>query len=220
MDNKIGTRKEKELDDIKNQILEMFDQIIKMTEISIIMFENNSSELALDLIDEDLNLDQQQNDLIVSVNYFILREQPKAIDLRVALAAHTISYDLERIGDYFKNFAKMSLKAEVDDEQKKLIISLVNLISGKIKELKDIYMNVDHKGAKKLAKEDIEIDNLSAMLVSEAVDTLRTSLEEKEAKDLTRIIVLAKAFERAGDHIVNVCEHISYVNKGQIYHYS
>lgn len=218
---RIGKRKEQSLNDIKNKTVVMFDEILKMMEMSEVLLENNDRNLALDIIEEDLYLDQLQKDLVIDINLLIVLEQPKAGDLRLVMGTFGLSSDLERIGDYCKNFAKMMLKTEIDQRKhQKLVASLFKELRQRIEETKEAYEKLDHNMSKLIARRDRDIDNLSAKLVADVNILLMDVEDQDEIKSLTRVLMLAKTLERAGDHLVNVCEQISFIEKGQIYHYS
>ncbi|MGL4589304.1 MAG: phosphate signaling complex protein PhoU [Mycoplasmatales bacterium] len=219
--NKVGQRKEEAVGQIKASVAAIFNQVDKMFDIAEIILESNSKEIALDLIDEDKYVDQLQKDLIVEVSNFIIKEQPMANDLRVALGSHTLSYDLERIGDYLKNFARTMIKTDGDckgfEEEIKLMI---NLLQERLEETLEAFMNSDHKAAKSIAHRDKEIDELSTQLFEKINTAITQEIGKSDAKKYTRIFLLAKLFERTGDHLVNICEQISYIERGQLYYYS
>ena len=87
-------------------------------------------------------------------------------------------------------------------------------------ETRAAFKDENHQLAKMIAKRDEEIDLLSNKLVADINKLLEESLDKTEVKAYTRILILAKTFERAGDHLVNICEQVSYIEKGQIYHYA
>lgn len=218
---KIGKRKEAELKKLCDDTVGMFDQVHKMIEMSQIMLESQDNEIALDLIDEDKYLDDLQTELIISINNFILREQPKAKDLRITLGVFAISYDCERLGDYMKSFAKITIKTKITKEVHISIINnLLKVILQRLKETKEAFIVGSHDLAKSIAKRDIEIDDLAKRLTYDLTEDICKLQTQQEAEDLRRIILQAKAFERAGDHLVNICEQISYIEKGQLFHYS
>lgn len=192
-----------------------------MLNLSLILVKENDNVLAVNLIEEDLFLDQLKQDVMVEINYFIIQEQPKAVDLRLALGSYSLVSDIERIGDYFKNFAKMMLKSEIASEtHRNLIHSLFNELVARLHDTKVAYSTSNHELAKSIAKRDIEIDDATSSLVDDINKRLVKSSDSEEVKALTRVLLLAKTIERAGDHLVNVCEQVSYIEKGQIYNYN
>ncbi|MFV0289030.1 MAG: phosphate signaling complex PhoU family protein [Mycoplasmatales bacterium] len=218
---KLGKRKEEGIKLIKNMVNDMFIQLETMSELSKILLESEDKELALQIIDEDKNMDDMMSDITIEISNFITREQPFAQDLRIAISSLGIITDLERMADYYKNFARFILKGEVNSTtQNELLNLILDELLIRINKLQIIYDEFDHQAAKELAKKDIEIDNITKELTKNINEKLIKAVEFDEVKNLTRILLITKVFERAGDHLVNVCEHISYINKGQIYHYS
>lgn len=217
----VGKRKEDELKRIKSGTIDMFNQIEKMLELAKILLETSDNSLALQVIEEDKYTDDLQNDMIVEITNFILIEQPKAIDLRVVLGTLQLVGDLERIGDYCKSFAKTMIKSDIEERKhQKLVEKILGKLLKRVGETKVAYQTLDHPLAKNIAKRDEEIDELTSDLTKDVNKQLEETSDPNEIKAFTRIILLAKTFERSGDHIVNICEQISYINKGQIYHYS
>lgn len=217
----VGHKKEQDLNEVKNMTLEMFDQVIKMLDLSINLLESPENENAIRIIEEDVITDDIQNDIIVEINNVIIIHQPKAIDLRLVLGTYQLIADLERIGDYCKTFAKTLIKTDLDERKQQQIVEIIlKELSVRMKETRVAYDKTDHNLAKIIAKRDTEIDDGVKNLRDDIIKKLKESRDEKEIKALTRILSLATIFDRSGDHIVNICEQISYIKKGQIYHYS
>ncbi len=218
---KVGTRKEEGLENIKAMTVEMFVQLEKMIELSKIIIDKNNREIALEIIDEDVYMDDILCDITIEISNYIIREQPIAMDLRICLGTLKLIADIERIADYTKNFAKYSLKEDLTSKtQQNLINDLLTQIMLRVVETKAAYVAMDHKQAKAIAKRDSEIDELTKQLVDNVNQKLIKADNPADVKSLTRVVKLARIFERSGDHLVNICEQVSYINRGQIYHYS
>ncbi len=217
----VGSRKEQGLENLKAMTNDMFLQLEKMIDLSKILLETNDREIALQIIEEDDYMDDFLSDITIEISNYIIKEQPIAIDLRICLGSLKLIMDLERIGDYFKTFAKFSLKEDFDSKtQANLVSDLLTQIQLRTVEVKNAYVNLDHKAAKQIAKRDREIDDLTGKLLDSVNQKLVKAATDQDVKSLSRIIKLARTFERSGDHLVNICEQISYINRGQIYHYS
>lgn len=215
----LGRRKEELLNQMNDSLLEMFLQYEKMLELTKMVVETNDREIAINLIEEDSYMDQLQNDLIIDVNTFILKEQPKAMDLRIAMATYAISFDVERLADYLKNIGKYVLKENcVLTDFDKRVIYILQEIEVKMTDLKEIWKNFDHRGARELAKADEKIEKYLKKLEDEIYDEFKK--EDANYLALARIYSTSRSLRRTNDHITNICEHISYIKKGQLYHYS
>lgn len=217
----VGSRKEQGLENLKAMTVDMFLQLEKMIDLSKILLDTNDREIALQIIEEDLYMDDFLSDITIEISNYIIKEQPIAIDLRICLGTLKLILDLERIGDYFKNYAKFTLKEDLESKtQQDLVSELLTQIQIRTVEVKAAYINLDHKAAKQIAKRDREIDELASKLLTNVNKKLVKADNDVDVKSLTRVTQLARTFERSGDHLVNICEQISYINKGQIYHYS
>lgn len=217
----LGKRKEKQLADLKNKTDLMFDQLIKMFELTNLMYNEKSNEIAISILDEDQYLDTLQEELVVDIAHFIAKEQPKATDLRICLAAYAVSNDIERIGDYLKSFGRMKIKGYTFREEDYVIIT--QLLEELTRRLKDARLAFDHSNhdlAKTIAKRDDEIDELTKQLTLTVNELLAAETNVDKVKTLTYLLMVARRCERAGDHIVNICEQVSYIEKGQVFHYS
>lgn len=217
----VGRRKEKMIMEIKNQTNDMFVQLEKMIDMTVILFENNDTDVAIQIIEEDLYLDQLHKDLIVEINYFIIREQPKATDLRLALGTYSLSSDIERIGDYLKGFAKLQFK-EVDynDAQKEVIYKIFKALKQQIQETSVAYKKVNHQLAKAISNNDQGIGEMYKELVQLIAQEMVKTKNSDEMNDNIRLNNRARSLVRANDHIINMCEQVSFIANGQIYHYS
>lgn len=217
----LGKRKEKQIDELKNKTDVMFDQVLKMFELTHLMYNEKSNEIALSILEEDRYLDTLQEELIIEISYFIVKEQPKATDLRICLAAYGMSNDIERIGDYLKSFAKMAIKGHTFREEDYAIITqMLDELILRIKDVRTAFMHSNHDLAKSVAKRDEEIDTLAKQLTSNINELLVAETDIEKVKTLTYLLMVARRCERAGDHIVNLCEQVSYIEKGKVYHYS
>lgn len=217
----VGMRKDKQLAQIKDSTKEMFEQIEKMIDLTIILYENNSTGIAMEIIDEDNYLDHLHKDVIVEVNHFIIREQPKAIDLRIALGTYKLATDLVRLGDYFKGYAKLQLhELELNEKQKKIFLENITILKQQLNETKIAYIKVNHQLAKVIAKRDEGIKARTQKIITELTKDLINETRVEEIDKTVKIIIQIRTLSRANDHLINICEQISYIANGQIYHYS
>ncbi len=217
----VGKRKEKMLKEITKVANDMFDQLEKMVDLTIILFETNNLDIAMQVVDEDQYLDQLQKDLIVEINHFIIREQPKATDLRVALGTFTLASDIERLGDYFKGYAKLQLKElEMNQKQLQIFLESITILKQQIGETKVAYLKQNHQLARVIAKRDEGTKERLNQLIKELSKDLQTCTDQNEIEKIIKILLQIQTLSRANSHLISICEQVSYIVNGQIYHYS
>ena len=217
-----GERKEKGLTYIKNKIEIMFDRAIVMVELSKELSDSEvGNELAVQIIEVEELLNQEYQELILDITKFLIKEQPKAGDLRLILGVYVISSELETIGDYYKSFAKKMLKTELTERKhQKLVTNLLINTVDYLKETKEAFSTQSHELASSIARRSDEVDRNTSKLIEDINLLLVEADSYDEVKGLTRIISIAKIFDRTFNHLSIICEQISYIEKGQIFYYA
>ena len=139
----------------------------------------------------------------------LLRQQPVAKDLRQISAAMKMITDMERIGDQAEDIVdlipKMSKKAE---ENGALLQEMAKAAQTMVTEAVDAYVKQDLSLAKKVMGDDDIVDNYFNQIKSGIITMIADNTGDGEyALDL---LMIAKYFERIGDHAVNIAEWVAY----------
>ncbi len=175
-------------------------------------------EAANHAITFDREVDQKERDIESLCLKLLLQQQPVAKDLRLISAALKMITDMERIGDqasdisgiviylagkpYIKSLEHLPQMAEAS----------IRMVSGSI----DAFINKDLTLAREIMDMDDVIDDLFDTIKGELIDLIARNPENGEqAIDL---LMIAKYFERIGDHAQNIAEwaefSITGVHKG------
>ena len=175
-------------------------------------------ESANSAITFDREVDQKERDIEALCLKLLLQQQPVAKDLRLISAALKMITDMERIGDqaadisgiviylngkpYIKSLEHLPQMAE----------AAIRMVSGSI----DAFINKDLALAWEIIAMDDIIDDLFDTIKGELIDLISRNPENGEqAVDL---LMIAKYFERIGDHAQNIAEWAEYsitgVHKG------
>ncbi len=217
----VNIDKKQDYEKIKKLTSDMFLEVLKMIELSQILLTTYDNDLALEIIEDDVIVDSLQKDIIVEVNNYILVHTPSALELRQLLGTYQLIGSLERIGDNLRTFAKDLIKKKIEkNENKDRIDQILLALMDRLSKTKEAYINTDHELAKDIAKGYKEYNKLTKKLIKEIKEKMSKSDNEEDFDSYVRLILLAKFFERSGDHVINICEEISYIKKGQLYHYS
>lgn len=218
----VGKKKEKELNKIQKETLKMFDEILKNFSLLKEAIIKKDKKIVVIVLENDINIDRMEEEITYDIQNFIIVNQPMAIDLRKILGTYSIISDLLRLGDYTCNIAKHLIKYdEIEANFQPEFLDIINMIEVQIIQAKITYKNIDHKLAKKTGLKDKEIDIKTKELIKNIVKAIKNSDEieiDIEAGEIN-LIILVKILERAGDHIVNMCEQISYIARGKRYNY-
>lgn len=141
----------------------------------------------------------------------LLRQQPVAGDLRQISAAMKMITDMERIGDQAEDIVdlipKMSGTAEEEPLQK-MAIAAQKMVT----EAVDAYVKQDLALAKKFMGDDDIVDAYFNQVKSDIIAMIAANPEDGEyALDL---LMIAKYFERIGDHCTNIAEWVEFALTG------
>ena len=139
----------------------------------------------------------------------LLRQQPVAKDLRVISAAMKMITDMERIGDQAEDIVDLvpHMTARNDVRYPK-IREMAKAAQAMVTEAVDAYVKQDLYIAKKVMAHDDVVDDYFVQVKSELIDLIAVNPSEGEyALDL---LMIAKYFERIGDHCTNIAEWVEY----------
>jgi len=142
--------------------------------------------------------------------------QPMANDLRVVLSSIKIAAALERIADYAKNTAKRSIvltQASPPPSAVAGIDRLGRLVRTALKDVLDAFADDDVAKAHSVWQRDEEIDQVYTGLFRELLTYMME--DPRTITACTHLLFMAKNIERAGDHVTNIAELVSFRSTGQ-----
>lgn len=163
-------------------------------------------------------IDQAERDIESLCLKLLLRQQPVAGDLRQISAALKMITDLERIGDQASDISDIvcaieGIRPEEAQRLHAMAQATIHMVTASI----DAYVCQDVERANKVILFDDAIDN--------AFQEIKIALVERIAKNpelgeyALDQLMIAKYFERIGDHAANVAEWVVFavtgVHKGE-----
>ena len=142
--------------------------------------------------------------------------QPMAVDLRVVLSSIKIAAALERIADYAKNTAKRSILLTQGSVPPSAVVGidrLGRLVRTALKDVLDSFADDDVTKAHSVWQRDEEIDQVYTGLFRELLTYMME--DPRTITACTHLMFMAKNIERAGDHVTNIAELVSFRSTGQ-----
>ena len=171
---------------------------------------NDGDKTLIDKIKETERLIDEKEREIESLSMkLLLHQQPVAGDLRMISAALRMISDMERIGDQAADIAEI-LKF-VGSDSKGIAAHIVDMASATKKmvtESVDSFVKRDLNMTHKVMKRDDTVDELFLKVKDELTKAICDNPEEGEI--YLDILMIAKYFERIGDHAVNIAEWVEY----------
>ena len=174
--------------------------------------------LSLTNWDEDLvkkvkkvgaQIDESERTIETICMKLLLRQQPVARDLRQISAAMKMITDMERIGDQAEDIVEIvpHLAAYPDAKFPK-IQEMAKAAQSMVTEAVDAYVKQDLEMARKVMAHDDVVDTYFSKVRTALIDVIANHPSEGEyALDL---LMIAKYFERIGDHCTNIAEWVEF----------
>ncbi|MGD2054460.1 MAG: phosphate signaling complex protein PhoU [Gammaproteobacteria bacterium] len=213
----ISQKFDEEMENLRNQVLKMggfVEQQLRGATKALRKLDVSEAETV------SLN-DKYVNTLEVSIDEectrILVRRQPAASDLRMVVAVIKTITDLERIGDEAKRIAKMAINISEQDgvfhNRYRGIIHLSDHVIQMVHEALDAFARLDADAAFDVVrhdeKADIEYQSIMRQMLTYMMEDPRTISESLD------IMQAARAFERVGDHAMNIGEYVIYLVKGK-----
>lgn len=202
---------DEELTDIDNKVIRLFalvgEAVAGATE-SLLAGDRAAAQATLD---RDAMVDELEQDLERLAQREMVRQSPLASDMRYLLSVIRIVPELERSGDLAEHIAQRAFAG--------LAGRLTPTIRGVLQEMgtvcivmwqaaADAWIERDAEAAEEIDKIDDRIDELHDSLIAE--------LEQGhlELADALQTTLVARFYERLGDHAVHISERITYLALG------
>ncbi|MDR0469572.1 MAG: phosphate signaling complex protein PhoU, partial [Peptococcaceae bacterium] len=189
------------------------EQAITQTNTALL---EGDKELANSTIALDQEIDLKEREIEGLCLKLLLQQQPVAGDLRRISAALKMITDMERIGDQAADIAEISLlmvKAREGSIRDRLIREMAKATAKMVTESIDAYVRQDLVLAAKVMKDDDIVDGLFDQIKNELVENIRSGYSD--GSNTVNVLMIAKYFERIGDHATNIAEWVEFAVTGR-----
>lgn len=207
---------EHELQLLRENLTEMGQLIEAAIEKTLVAFETQNEMQAKEIIQSDRNINDIEKTIEARCLSLILKQQPVARDLRIVTTALKVVTDMERIGDHAADIAELILR-----DKRAPIYNLAKHIPEMGKVAKEMvhdavtaFTSLNIENARETIKKDDVVDDLFDQVKEEVATILRSSNEHVD--QCVDILMIAKYFERIGDHAVNICEWTEFHETGTV----
>lgn len=205
----------KQLELLNDQMITMGSMIENTIETAIAALVSQDTDRAEEVIAYDLEIDAQERNIEQLCYKLLLMQQPVARDLRVVSATMKMITDMERIGDHAADISELTLLmagkpyireiTDIEQMAKETTVMVTKSV--------DAYVNRDQKLAQEVIDMDDIVDELFNKVKTEIIEDLRTGLDDGE--QTTDLLMVAKYFERIGDHATNIAEWVIFSLTGE-----
>lgn len=175
---------------------------------------DNDSALKDKVLDTDKQIDRKERDIENLCLKLILHQQPVATDLRIISAALKMISDMERIGDQASDIAEIVKFVNKSNLRESVHIgdmarATIKMVTDSV----DSFVKHDLEIAQTVIAHDDTVDNLFIKIKGELISAIKDGNGDAEA--LIDLLMIAKYFERIGDHAENIAEWVIYSVTGK-----
>lgn len=165
--------------------------------------------MAKKVVTLDNEIDQMERDIEALCLKLLLQQQPVARDLRQISAALKMITDMERIGDQAEDIAEIiSYLAGHTIPAHAQIHEMAQAASRMVTDSVDAYVKKDLSLAQAVMVNDDVVDSCFSKIKGDLIHVIAKDPTEGEyALDL---LMIAKYFERIGDHATNIAEWVQF----------
>ena len=194
--------------ELNKEMIEMGNKIIDSIKMAIAALESSDTEKAKRIMEGDAEIDRLQKKIENICFNLLIQQQPVATDLRNVTAAMKMVTDMERIGDHAADISEITIlmgqESRVD--QFEHIAKMANETMIMLNHSIEAYVEKDAEKARRVIEHD---DIVDALFDAAKKDVIQLILDDSgEGEEATDLLMIAKYFERIGDHATNIAEWV------------
>jgi phosphate transport system protein len=203
----------RDLEEIDQKVVQLFALVSEGLSAATDAFLAGDREAAKALMERDKVIDSLYIDVEEIVYRQLATQSPMAKDLRFLLSVMRIVPELERSGDLAEHIAARAARGVASALTPRIrgLVEQMGIVGTEMwRRAADAYVERDAEAASELNERDDELDELHVSLTAELVSgqlTVPIALE---------MALVARFYERLGDHAVNIGERIRYIAAGPL----
>ena len=193
---------------LNNELIEMGSLIETAIARAYKGLINQNIEIAKENVEFDREIDQKEKEVENICLKLLLQQQPVASDLRLISSAIKMITDMERIGDQAADISELTILMSKTQYIKRLdhIEQMAKATIEMVTTSVDAFVKRELELARSVFARDDIVDNLFVTIKNDLIELIREDVNNGEqAIDL---IMVAKYFERIGDHAVNLADWV------------
>jgi len=207
---------EEALDATKDDVLRLGAMVEHALERAGRALIDRDVELADQVRWDDAQVNELQRAINTGITALIATQGPVARDVRELLALYHAATELERMGDYAVNIAKLAqqLAAEPEIPILRQIPQMEQLCREQLRAAMRALVDVSEEEARAVCARDDEIDHLYNSVYEDTMSLM--SVAPDKVRQATHLLFAAHHLERLGDRVTNIGEDVVYLATGRI----
>ena len=207
-------RFDEQLNNLNNELITMGALCEEAISSAVKLLIDNDVKMKENVLETDKQIDQKERDIETLCMKLLMQQQPVASDLRTISSALKMISDMERIGDQASDIAEIAEYAygsgmESETHIADMARATIQMVTDSI----DSFVKKDVDLAHTVIEHDNTVDDLFDKVKCELIRAIENKAANAEA--LIDLLMIAKYFERIGDHAENIAEWVIYSITGK-----
>jgi len=209
-------RFDQELQRLQDEVLMLGSLVEKALVQSVELLKKRDQQGSQRLIAGDRLINEGRYALEAETIALITTQQPMAGDMRLLAAILEIITELERIGDYAKGIARISLA--IGDKPPIKPLTDLPIMADKachmLRQALEAFIRRDVALARAIPRQDDEVDALYNQVYHALLSLIMADGQTLE--QATYLLWAAHNLERTADRVINICERVVYTVTGEM----
>ena len=208
------SRFDEQLKRLDKELIEMGAMCEEAIALAAKALLDGDESLAAKVAPLDTEIDQMERDIESMCLKLLLQQQPVARDLRQISAALKMITDMERIGDQAEDIAEIvTFLGGRGAENSALLREMARSTIKMVTESVDAYVRQNTALAEQVIAEDDVVDDYFTRVKKGLIE--RIAQDPTDGEFALDLLMIAKYFERIGDHAVNIAEWVIFSVTGE-----
>lgn len=207
---------EQQLQKLQEDVLILGSMVENAITEAVAALKRRDLEASRRLVLADREINEKRFAIEAECLTLIATQQPLAGDLRTIAAVLEIATELERIGDYAKGIARISLMIGTEPLVKPLIDipRMAEKSRDMLHRALEAFIRRDVAAARAIPDEDSELDALYNQVYRELLTYIIA--DPRTIDGATHLLWVAHNLERTGDRVTNICERVIFTVTGEM----
>ena len=207
------SRFDEQLKRLDKELIEMGAMCEEAIALAAKALLDGDESLAAKVAPLDTEIDQMERDIESMCLKLLLQQQPVARDLRQISAALKMITDMERIGDQAEDICEIipflkGRSGQACGDIDKMAAATIKMVTDSV----SAFVRKDTELAERVIAYDDVVDDFFEKVKNDLITMITQNPQDGEyALDL---LMIAKYFERIGDHAVNIAEWVVFAVTG------
>jgi phosphate transport system protein len=207
---------DRDLENLQDEVLILGSMVEQALTDSVDILKQRDADAARDLIAADHQINRKRFEIEDQALALIATQQPMAGDLRTLAAVLELITELERIGDYAKGIARISLLIG-DENLIKPLIDIPRMAEAArhmLHQALEAFVKRDVALARSIPPQDDNVDSLYNQVFRELLTLIMA--DPHRIDQATFLLWAAHNLERTADRVINICERVVFTVTGEM----